>query len=436
MAGSSKDAVGSDNEGNERPVREQLKKTSIDASAKEFSTRNDLTSVQSLADTDDIPPSVSATATEQNGAAPATETEERGRVSGKRSFEDLESGYTALDREPAITGRHGRKRSRDSTAEDKAPSHSRPLGEEARAGDAQGGEALAVNGTNGVVEPRHVTPALATSEAGDDQQVKEIVSPKSKRSRLDDTNRTEDTEAKSAPKASPSTFPPPRSADEAAVATTADSAAPAPAPEAGEQAKESKGFSDTSATSPFGALASSKSPTSQQQTSSSAFAASGFGSLAASSSSGFGSLSKSNGLSSFAAPATAKPESLKKDDIKPASGSAFGGLGSASSFATAGGSAFGGSSGFGKLGSSAFGGGFGLTGASKLSSFASGSGGGVLGSSAKPPKPFGVSADDDDEASGSDDEDGAVKSPRQDEDSKDERFFAQDGKHFFCALFT
>lgn len=140
-------------------------------------------------------------------------------------------------------------------------------------------------------------------------------------------------------------------------------------------------------------------------------------------------------MSSFASPGKEKSVIEPAEATKPASTSAFGGaLGATSVFASGNGSAFGGSSGFGKIGSGGFGGGFGGgaggfggSTASKLSSFA-GPASNTIGSSAKPVKAFGAPVEEAEEGSG-DEEDGAeagVKSPKDHEEKKDERFYAQD----------
>lgn len=127
--------------------------------------------------------------------------------------------------------------------------------------------------------------------------------------------------------------------------------------------------------------------------------------------------------------------------IKPATSTFGGTLGATSAFSSKTGTSFGSGSGFGGLGGSGFGGssGSGFGGGSKLSSFASPAGGSLSGSS-KPVRAFGAPVNDDDaeEEDGEDGEDkeAAIKSPKDDEENeKDGRFFAQDGKltHVVCA---
>ncbi|KAI9824092.1 MAG: hypothetical protein M1832_002161 [Thelocarpon impressellum] len=168
------------------------------------------------------------------------------------------------------------------------------------------------------------------------------------------------------------------------------------------------GFSNTSATSPFGALAANKiSPSASpnlgssassddRPASSSAFAASGFGALAGSSVSGFGTLgaaAKSSGTSPFGSLAATKPASSgfgALSETKAATGP--GGFGST----VTGPSAFGsGASGFGKLGG-------GL--ASGFGGFGSKAGSGIIGLSDKPAKAFGAPEEDDDDDDDDDDD--------------------------------
>lgn len=187
------------------------------------------------------------------------------------------------------------------------------------------------------------------------------------------------------------------------------------------------------------------------QTSESAFAASGFGALAKSTTSGFGALGKaSDGKSPFASVAattTDKRPSIfastsSEENKTPASPSAFGGaLGAKSPFAAVnatnaslGLSAFGSLGGASPFASSGFGS---LGGGSKLSSFAGGSGPAITGLSSKPTKPFGAPADDDEEdgeEDGEEDEGSEIKSPGTEEDKKDPRFHEQEGKDSAGAL--
>jgi Ran-binding protein 3 len=175
------------------------------------------------------------------------------------------------------------------------------------------------------------------------------------------------------------------------------------------QPPPASGFSNTSAISPFGALAGNKSPLKDPvvftkssspeppQTSSEAFQLSGFAALA-NSPSPFGALGGSNDdatsnppLKSFASPfGKFGPQNGAQ---APQTGSAFG-KATTSAFGSS-------SSGFGTLGGSSFGGGFGSSGGfgsgTKLTSFAAPIGGKPLGGGKS--KPFGAPQESDEEGS-------------------------------------
>lgn len=203
-------------------------------------------------------------------------------------------------------------------------------------------------------------------------------------------------------------------------------------------AKPAGGFSNSSTAAPFGALAGSKASEQEQpQTSASAFAASGFSALSKSSSP-FASLGSNAAPSPFAnagatkspPPASAFGASLGDSNSKSPFASVSTGAPSPFGGAKSSTSGFGGlSSGFGgSLGGSAFGG----IGGGKLSSFAGGSGPAITGLSDKPAKPFGAQAgeEEDDEhdeegETGDDDGEGAKSPGYRDEDKKDGRFYEQ-----------
>lgn len=202
------------------------------------------------------------------------------------------------------------------------------------------------------------------------------------------------------------------------------------------------GFANTSATSPFGAVASHKSAADQPQTSASAFAASGFGSLSAAATSGFGTLGKTSGGPAGGWSSKSATGSETQNGTEKTGGTFGGALGQTSGFgASTGGSTFGssGASAFGgKLGSGGtFGGsGFGSLGSGAgLSSFASGKASPFALGNTKPGRPFGAAIDEDEDdetgGGGGGEEDDAsqsgLKSPlSQTSDKQDERFYVQD----------
>lgn len=382
MPASPKESHVSDTEGGERPLRERLRNASIKGAAQTTNT----------------------TATSQ----PEPE-KPRAKLQRKRSHEDVEN----LEDEPAHKSRQARtnKRSRENSPEDKIVEQSgKRRSDELERDD----EPVAVD------PPQPLAPSGSTVDTTEtDDLTKSDESPKTKRSRVEETTST-DTTSQTASDAKATIEPEGNTTGESAQQAKPTTKIPA-----------GSGFANTSASSPFASLATTKSPSEQPQPATSAFASSAFGALAGSSTSAFGALGQSKTLSSFASPGSTPAPG--EDSTKPAP-SAFGGLSStASPFATAGSSGFGsGASGFGKLGNG-FGGGFGgLGGGSKLTSFASSGTPGVIGSSTKTGiTAFGAPADEEEEQSGDDGEDeSGVKSPKLivDEDKKDERFFEQDSK--------
>ncbi len=176
--------------------------------------------------------------------------------------------------------------------------------------------------------------------------------------------------------------------------------------------------------SPFNVLVGKTSPLMESQTSSSAFAASGFALLAASASSPFATLAPSSLLKPY--------DDVSKTDNPPTVHSAA----LTSGFATLGStgpSFFGSGSGFGSLGAG-FGSGAGFGGGAALTSFASPQKSTASGS--KVSKPFEISTDEEAEEGEIDgDDDPEANAVGSTEDSlKDGRFFEQDGKSFalFC----
>lgn len=398
-------AQASDTEGAERPVREKLKKTSIAGLPKEILSDDD----HEMSGASDTSKGAIAVETAENTK---NNEEPRGRLRKKRSFEDMggEEGQGIR------MEKQGRKRSRDITLTGQPELTKRKTSGE--------------NDKNGTIKERSSTP----SSSAERTRKGAMLSPKGKRNReeFEDEDDKPSTEVKNATVAEKKDAEK-KSADEPKTKRHRDSNSPEPDKNEETKASETKipqssGFANTSATSPFAALAASKSPTptvSQPQTSESAFKASGFGALAGSSTSGFGALATSKPASPFgSATASAKPSITGLTSSTP---SAFGGLSSTSEnkspFAAAA------PSGFGALGGS-FGGGFGSAGG-KLTSFGGGSGPKITGLSDKPAKPFGAAKEEKEDEDGSGDEEGdadkdKVLSPTNEEDVKDKRFFEQD----------
>lgn len=427
-----REAVTSDTESHEKPVREQLKKTRITRSG---------AGDASVADEEVVEPS------EENGTHDPSES--RGRLHRKRSFEEVESeGQTQDPSSDNNAKGHTRKRSRDSTAEEAELNNGqRKSGERARevVGAEEPSSTSNGDAAGAPVVERASTPEQTGPKRGE-ASVEEMTSPKTKRTRVQSATEKNGTATTSeAPEsAQTASEPPPQ---EARPAT---------------KIPPSSAFSNTSASSPFASLsAGSKSPSADPpQTSSGAFAASGFGSLSASSTSGFGAIGqKSGGFGSgggfgtntssitATAPATTKEEDKPvKTTAAAASSTTFGGtLGQKSAFSTSasgpassGGSAFGAS--LSTFGSTPFGGtssGFGSLGAGAgtgLSTFASGkpSSSSFGSSSSKPAKAFGAPADEDEEPGDGEgdreddaDESGFRSPLSQESDKQDERFYAQ-----------
>lgn len=406
----------SDTEGAERPVREQLKKASIAGLV------NDETSA-----------TAEVTEATEPASAQAGESGGNGRLQRKRSFEEVEGEVEAATNTEGAR-HHTRKRSRDSTAEEDEINNGRKVsGERPREPSKDAAAITEINGEKATSAKRPGTPEQS-ADASADVAAEAVVSPKTKRSRLHSTTGEEN------------------------GAITATTEKPEGQAKDGSEPTESttrvpptSGFANTAAVSPFGALAGSKSPSAEPpQTSQSAFASSGFGSLAASATSGFGAIGKTTGGfgsgGSFASGGKSPLAASRKENEKAAESTASpfsGALGQKPSFASAATAASpfaAASSGFGGLGSglsSGFGSGvggaspFGGTSSGGLTTFASGKPATPFGASSA--KPFGAPADDDEnenEENENEDESatGGVKSPlaSQDDDEKpDSRFYEQ-----------
>lgn len=377
-------------EGAEKPVREQFKKASIGGMSEEARA-------------------AAAVGEAKNDPAESEQTATEDKKKG------IEKTVEAPDEEAPATSirHHTRKRSRDSTAEDDdLNEHKRKISGERSRAQSPAVEHVSANGT---LKPkdgdRSSTPDPTTNETTGST----MISPKVKRSKIQGDEATAEAENGNSTTTEQAKIPP------------------------------GSGFANTSSASPFGTLASKKSPTPSDepaQTSSSAFAASGFGSLAGSASSGFGTIGKSSGGfgpgGGFGSGSKSPLGAQANDEDAKSSGSAFGGsLGQKSAFAApaSSGTSFGsGASGFGKIGQSSglgsgLGGGSGFgSGGGGLTTFASGKStplSGVI----KQKAAFGAPADDDEdgEDGGEDDATAGSKSPLAvEEDEKDERFFERD----------
>lgn len=407
----------SDTETAEKPVREQLKKASIAGLPADMTAD---TTAATVPTTDD-----------KTKRADPEDPEGRRSLQRKRSFEELE-GERPEQSARGPSRNHTRKRSRDSAAdEDELNNGQRKVsGESARASIDEPRRNGAANGAPAGLDQRATTPDLAPDSKAADAAIA-VASPKTKRSRLHSAGIEENGSFAGDKPASASETKEKGSGKDTQPESTSTTKIP-----------PTSGFANTAAVSPFGALAGSKSPSTEPaQTSSSAFASSGFSALAQSSSSGFGAIGASSGGfgsgGSFATGSKSPLASLGSGDDEKASepsGSAFGGaLGAKPAFAAAGsGTGFGSGSGFGKVGqASGFasplgGSGFASFGGGGLSSFASGKPAAAIGSPVKTSKAFGAPADDDeDDAEGADKESEAHVISQEDE-KQDERFYAQD----------
>lgn len=359
-------------EASERPVRRQLKETSL----------GDLAKDEAADDTDD-----SATA--------------RGRVSRKRSYEAVREPENTTETEDVTSAKHVRKRSRDAAqvndeeADTKTASADQNT-QDAETSEVKTAETVSNAKSNTTPPPPSINPAKADEILTSPQQ--------GKRSRADDVGREN------------------RDGEERVSKKRPQSPEKKPAP-----VVKGSGFADFSSTSPFASLSGSKSALAglsdkkspeTKETTPSAFAASGFASLAASASSPFASLNSAK---------VAHDETKSNGNAKPSSFASLA-ASSASPFASAGTSSFGSTSAFGGALGSGFGsaGGFG----SKLTSFASPESGKDAEPKVKPAKAFGSPAADDDDDDDNDDGD-AEDDPKdsavvgESEDRRDERFHEQ-----------
>ncbi|KAI4655536.1 hypothetical protein J4E93_000250 [Alternaria ventricosa] len=377
----------SDSEG--KNVREKLKDTQIDAQAT----------------SDPVPGSDRPMNDAPNGTAKAGEhsasgsDSERGRLRRKRSREDFEEEAEADKHPEKKVERHARKRSRDITADLEAgvpgkPSPSTISSIQENDGDEQ---MTSPNKNTSTTTAPDKAPGAGTS-------------PKNKRTR-DQVEKDTEASAEASEDASANGKPAGKSAGderdtkrlrdkEAAHSTTGTT-------ESKTKIPPGSGFANTSAASPFAAMAAKPQPPktsdkaeSLPQTSDEKFKSSGFGGFATSAASPFGGLagSKPSSSSPFGGASAAKLSSFAGSAASstPSSGG-FGALGS-SGTSRFGGSSFGGS----------LGGGFGgFGGAKPVGSFAAPGGSLEIKGLKEKEKPFGAAAigEPSDDEEGDDDED-------------------------------
>lgn len=187
MSATDKGAAGVETEG-ERPVREQLKNAKIDALHEEGTARPD--DDKKVEDTEIVEATemTEVDQPQQNGTVKTSDMSDRGRLPRKRSFDDIETPGKPT------SSSHRRKRSRDSTNEDKASIKSRASLEEARQGD----DGLSSDGhlTNG---SKDALPSTPPSDKANESTLEDVASPKTKRSRLEDTRSNGNEESVSIP---------------------------------------------------------------------------------------------------------------------------------------------------------------------------------------------------------------------------------------------
>jgi len=414
----------SDTETAEKPVREQLRNASIAG----------------------LPADAQVKAGEGATAAEGTNgerVETRGRLQRKRSFEEVEAGQPE-ETPSTVAKSHTRKRSRDSTVEEDELNNGqrKTSGERPReTGDPAAPPSGEVNGNSEAIPDERASTPEHAEEKRTEAAPDAMASPKNKRSRIHSTT-VEDAKVLAQEPSASASAPGEvltRVADKVPESTTEPDAPTT-------IVSPTSGFANTSAVSPFGALAGRKSPPAETpKTSSSAFASSGFGSLAGSATSGFGAIGKtSDGFGAGGGFGTGGKSPLatteaSKENGKPqeVASSTFGGaLGQKSAFAAAApsaGSGFGsGVSAFSSLGKgfgSSAGGFGGVGGSGGLTSFASGKPSTALAGSSKPAKAFGAPpAEDDDNADeGGEEDEAGLKSPshHDEEEKQDERFYEQ-----------
>ncbi|MCJ1378355.1 hypothetical protein MMC17_001452 [Xylographa soralifera] len=448
----------SDGDAGERPIREKLKKTSIASIPKYGIAEANATPDESEEHPDTVMASQEATEETLPQIQPVgVEVIERGRPHKKRSFDDIDAVETSKD-DPlgASMSAHVRKRSRDVRSVEGKKSASRRRSLEVSVQEEN--EALESQKQDSALrdelEDTSIEEVVSKppSETADHEMQESVLSPKKKRSRdqfESESHREQKiaaTDENRARRRSSEEDRPETAGSEIVESNTVEQSnqngnitiptEPSTETEA-EKPKSTlppgSGFANSSAASPFSTLSGKpsvfKAPSSfgtntlnqETQTSSAAFASSGFAALAGPSTSAFSTLSTTSTsarspLLDFRSPAVSST-TTETSTLSGFGSSVPGGFGSAgtSSFATAG------ASGFGTLGTSTFGSAFGrgFGGGNKLSSFAAPVGDTKLGGAK--PKIFGASEDSDEEDSTSeagDDHAGEGVEEREAESSK------------------
>ncbi|KAF1843449.1 uncharacterized protein K460DRAFT_288755 [Cucurbitaria berberidis CBS 394.84] len=401
----------SDSEG--RPVREKLKETRIDAQA-----TSDPTPSADQAMNDVLNGRVKVGDQSTSGS-----DSERGRLRRKRSREDFEDEAEA-DKQPEkkveVGERHRRKKSRDVTKDD-LPAKVAPS-------------------TISSIEENDAEMASPNKKASTGTASGKVsgvdTSPKNKRTR-DQVEGDADNTIEASKEASANGELAKKAGDERDTKRLRDkddvqSATGAAVPTS--KIPLGSGFANTSAASPFAAMSpkpqaseTSEKPDILPQTSDDKFKSSGFGSFSTSATSPFGGLASpnANASSPFAAASGSKlPSFAGSASPSSTSGTGFGALGGSGK------SAFGGSSFGGSLGGS-LGGGFGSLGSAKsgLSSFATPGTLEIKGLKAKSDKPFGAAAlgeaSDEDDAEDEETE----KDAKEEEQRPTQTFLSQQQPH-------
>lgn len=443
-------ATNSDTECGERPVREQLKKTTIAALPGDALSTSD----HPMGDAPNHAKATKGRASKLEDDGQSNSESDRGRLRRKRSFEVFEGDHSE-EKPTDKPERHTRKKSRDIGSSHSGPDASarKSSGESSVSRiDEYADEPMKSTESNGAddstlsQEMDTKSPATPTGSDSTNKEEGMVISPKNKRTR-DEYLQGQDKEMSSlvgeankvprAEKTNSDTVPSGTFKEERNPKRHRDSNSPKLSGGEEEKPRQTKippgsGFSNSSAQSPFAALSGNKSPKAQPQTSSSAFKASGFGAFA-SQPSPLGALGGSKSPSPFGSQ-TSSIKSTSVFGASPKTKPSEGGFAALSSpgksvFGNSGTNTLGGGKvSFGGTFGGSFGGGFGGLAKGGISSFATSGGSSITGLSDKPAKPFGAAEDEEEEeGSGSEDhEDGDTKAQQTEEVKKDRRFYEQE----------
>ncbi|EUC48656.1 hypothetical protein COCMIDRAFT_86790 [Bipolaris oryzae ATCC 44560] len=383
----------SDSEG--KNVREKLKDTQIDVPP----TSNP------VSDTDQATKDATNGTTKPGDQSVSGSDSERGRLRRKRSREDFEDDVDADKQPEKKIERHARKRSRDITKDLEAGIPAKPAGSAI--------SSIKESDTDEHMTSPSKSASTTTATAATEKRSGSNTSPKNKRSREEAENDTEDTTkgteigAANGDAALSEERDSKRLRDKERTQSITDT-------ESKTKIPPGSGFANTSASSPFAAMAAkpqqaktSDKTDSLPQTSDDKFKASGFGGFAASTTSPFGGLgglggSKPSTSSPFGAASGNKLSSFAGSAAPSTLGGGGGGFGALGGSGT---SSFGGSS-FGGSLSGGFGG---LGGVKTIGSFAAPGGNLEIKGLKEKEKPFGAAADDE----SSEDEDGDDEDPEK-----------------------